>query len=90
MDTAQQQLKLKSSTVRSATSKAFNQMPKRFSILTLCLTTRSILNNMTMDGTITRRLRELREDGICQYKVLNPVDGIYEKIDEEPNLQAQA
>ena len=88
MDTAQQQLKLKSSTVRVATKQAFNQMPRRFSILTLCLTARSILNNMTMDGTITRRLRELREDGLCQYKVVNPGDGIYEKIDG--NLPAEA
>lgn len=79
MDTAQQQLKLKSSTVRAATRNAFNQMPKRFNILTLCLTARGIMNSMTMDGTITRRLRELREDGVCKYKVINPVDGVYEK-----------
>lgn len=79
MDTAQQQLKLKSSTVRNATKRAFEQMPQRFSVLTLCLTTRKILNNMTMDGTITRRLRELRKSGECDYKVINPNDGIYEK-----------
>ncbi len=35
---------------------------------------------MTMDGTITRRLRELRESGECPYKVIDTVDGLYEKV----------
>ncbi len=78
--TQQQQLKIKTSTIRIATKKAFNQMPVTFSALTLCLTTRKILNNMTMDGSILRRLRELRESGECKYKVINYIDGIYEKL----------
>lgn len=80
MDTAQQQLKIKTSTIRVATKKAFEQMPVTFSALTLCLTTRKILSNMTMDGSILRRLRELRESGECRYRVINSTDGIYEKV----------
>lgn len=80
MDTTQQRLKIKTIPIRSATKMAYNQMPLRFSALTLCLTTRKILSNMTMDGSILRRLRELRESGECNYKVTNPIEGIYEKL----------
>ncbi len=80
MDTLQQKLKLKTLPIRTATKMAYNQMPSRFSALTLCLTTRKILSNMTMDGTILRRLRELRKSGECNYKVINTIDGIYEKL----------
>ncbi|HET8885584.1 MAG TPA: hypothetical protein VFM70_04435 [Salinimicrobium sp.] len=83
MDAQQQQLKLKSATVRKATKAAFLKMPHRFSALTLCLTARKELNNMTMDGTILRRLRELRTSGECVYKVVNSVDSIYEKVEVE-------
>lgn len=78
MDT-QQKLRLKTCTIRAAVQKAYDMMPAQFSALTLCLTARKILNNMTMDGSILRRLRELRESGDCPYKVIDPVDGIYEK-----------
>lgn len=81
--THQQQLKLKCETVRTATQRAFEKMPDQFSSLTLCLTARKILNNMTMDGTILRRLRELRKEGICVYKVIDPVDSIYEKVKKD-------
>ena len=36
-----------------------------------------------MDGTILRRLRELRKEGICVYKVIDPVDSIYEKVKKD-------
>lgn len=77
----QLELDVKTCTVRKATLTAFNQMPKRFASLTICLTVRSIQNKRTMDGTILRRLRELREEGLTPYKVLNSDKGIYEKID---------
>jgi len=80
MDTAQQRLKIKTLPIRTATKMAYNQMPAVFSALTLCLTTRKILSNMTMDGSILRRLRELRESGECKYQVINSLDGIYEKL----------
>lgn len=73
-------LKIKTKPIRKATEEAFRQMPNRFSALTLCLTTRKILSNMTMDGSILRRLRELRESGKCVYKVIDSANGIYEKV----------
>lgn len=76
----QLELELKTTTVRKAVQQAFNQMPTKFSGLTLCLTSRSILNRMVLDGNIMRRLRELREDGICPYKVINNAKSIYSKL----------
>ena len=73
-------LKVKTMVVKKAVKKAYQQMPERFSSLTLCLTTRSILQNMTMDGTILRRLRDRRESGECPYKVIDSVNSIYQKI----------
>ena len=77
----QLELPVKSTTIREAAQKAYEKMPKRFASLTLCLTVRSIQNKMTMDGTILRRLRELRDDNLCPYKVVDTTNGIYEKID---------
>lgn len=76
----QLELQLKVTTVRKAVLKAYNQMPDRFGALTLCLTVRSILNRMTMDGTILRRLRELRDDKTLDYIVIDKVNSIYQKI----------
>lgn len=74
-------MQLKVTTVRKAVKKAYEQMPNRFSALTLCLTTRGILNRMTMDGTILRRLRELRDDMELDYIVKDKVNSIYEKLE---------
>jgi len=75
----QTELQLKVMPIRAAVKKAYSQMPNTFSVLTLCLQTRSILNKMTMDGSILRRLRELRETGECNYKVKDSINGIYTK-----------
>jgi len=75
----QLELDVKLCTVRQATLQAYRQMPRRFSSLTLCLTVRSIQNKRTMDGTILRRLRELRNEGVAFYKVINSGQGVYEK-----------
>jgi len=75
----QKELALKIMTIRKAVKLAYEKMPNRFSALTLCLETRRILNKMTMDGSILRRLRELRESGHCPYKVIDTIDSIYEK-----------
>lgn len=77
----QLELQIKTMPIRKAVLKAYNDMPKRFSALSLCLHTRSILNKMTMDGSILRRLRELRESGHAPYKVIDSINGIYEKED---------
>lgn len=76
----QKELIIKVMPIRAAVEKAFNQMPLQFSALTLCLHTRGILQKMTMDGSILRRLRELREDGICPYTVVDKVNAIYKKL----------
>lgn len=76
----QLEMQLKVTTVKKAAKKAYEQMPERFSALTFCLTVRKILNKMTMDGTILRRLRELRESGECPYKAIDPVNAIYMKL----------
>jgi hypothetical protein len=76
----QNDLKVKVMPIRAAVEAAFNQMPTKFSALTLCLHTRGILNKMTMDGSILRRLRELRKDGICTYKVVDSINAIYQKV----------
>lgn len=78
--TTQLELDLKVTTVKKAAKKAYEMMPERFSALTFCLTVRRLLNRMTMDGTILRRLRELREDGQCPYKAIDPVNAIYMKL----------
>lgn len=81
MDT-QLTMQLKVMGCKKAVIAAWDKMPQRFSALTLCLETRRIMSKMTMDGTILRRLRELRESGRCVYKVVDPVNSIYEKIDQ--------
>ena len=75
----QTELQLKVMPIKEAVKKAYSQMPQTFSALTLCLQTRSILNKMTMDGSILRRLRELRETGECPYSVKDTINGIYTK-----------
>ena len=76
----QLEMQLKVTTVKKAVKLAYDQMPERFSALTLCLTVRKIMNTMTMDGTILRRLRELRESGECPYKAIDTVNAIYMKL----------
>ncbi|WP_300440601.1 hypothetical protein [Christiangramia sp.] len=76
----QLELEVKTATVRKAALEAFRQMPVKFNSLTYCLTVRNILNKMTMDGTILRRLREQLEDEVINYRTINSNKGIYEKL----------
>jgi len=72
-------------TVRSATEIAFRSMDKKFHSIRLCQAVRELTGRaFLMDGTILRRLRELREDQPADfnYKVLNPDEGLYIKINE--------
>lgn len=66
--------------VRQAVQETYNEMPETFSAYYLCIETRRKLGKMTMDGTILRRLRELREAGRCPYKVKDQAQSIYQKI----------
>lgn len=75
----QMELHLKITSVKRATKSAYDEMADRFSALHLCMVVRSKLQKYTMDGTILRRLRELRESGDCPYQVIDQVNGIYQK-----------
>jgi hypothetical protein len=67
-------------TVREATLKAYNDMPDEFHILQLCKKVKVIIGRQhLMDGSITRRLRELREDGVIRYDVVETRHSIYQK-----------
>lgn len=74
------ELKRKIIPIKVAVKMAYNQMPNVFSALNLCQTVRRILSKPTMDGSILRRLRELREAGKTPYKVKDSVNAIYQKL----------
>lgn len=68
--------------IRKATMIAFERMDKKFHSLRLCMAVREIEGNpFIMDGTILRRLREIRQDNREQfnYKVIDSEDGLYQK-----------
>lgn len=65
-------------TVKQATKTAFNEMPDTFHILQLCRKVKAITGRPElMDGTITRKLRELREDEQIRYQVTEKAHSIY-------------
>ena len=66
-------------TIRKATAKTFEEMPRIFGALEFCKRVRKSLNKETMDGTILRRLRELRADDISPYKVFDNRNAMYVK-----------
>lgn len=66
-------------TVKEATAKAFLNMNQEFHAPKLCETVRLLVGRpMLMDGTILRRLRELRND--------EPVNFMYTVKDAEASL----
>jgi len=67
-------------TVYEATRLAFNQQREIFSVLDLVRSVRRITKrDYLMDGTILRRLRELREDGRIAYTIFDNATGKYKK-----------
>ena len=73
-------------TVREATEIAFRNMDKKFHSIRLCQAVRELTGRaFLMDGTILRRLRELREESPADYnyKVINSDKGIYIKVKED-------
>lgn len=67
-------------TVRKAVDVVYKRMPSQFHLLNLIKSVREIIARPQLtDGTITRRLRELRDDDICPYKVVDSHRSIYEK-----------
>ena len=68
-------------TVKDATHLAFNQQKQFFPILDLVRAVRAITGReYLMDGTILRRLRELREDGFVNYEVFDTQKAKYKKL----------
>lgn len=67
-------------TVRQATYEAYKAMAPEFSILNLIRRVRELTERPALtDGSITRRLRELREDSIIDYVVTDSQRAIYQK-----------
>jgi len=67
-------------TVYEATRLAFNQQRDIFSVLDLVRSVRRITGReYLMDGTILRRLRELREDGRVKYTIFDYTTAKYKK-----------
>lgn len=67
-------------TIRKATKATFDEMPRIFGALQLCRIVRRKLQRQTIDGTILRRLRELRADGEANYKVFDSNESKYIKL----------
>lgn len=68
--------------VKQATEIAFKEMPLTFHCYHLIALARGLMcRPACMDGTITRRLRELREENpqLFGYEVINPDLSIYKK-----------
>lgn len=80
-------------TVKDATRMAFRSMDTKFLSIRLCQLVRQLTGRAyLMDGTILRRLRELREEEPenCNYHVIDSERSIYEKqITEKQNGQIQ-
>lgn len=67
--------------VKAATKKVFESMPNKFHSITLCdIIKHEVGRLMLMDGTILRRLRELRASGVLNYRVIDAEIGLCEKI----------
>lgn len=68
-------------TVYDATRLAFNQQKQFFPVMDLIRAVRAITGREhLMDGTILRRLRELREDGFINYEVFDTQKAKYKKL----------
>lgn len=69
-------------TVKQATAQAFEVMPDEFQVINLVAHARAIMGRAAcMDGTILRRLRDLREEKPERYNytVTDPDTGKYKK-----------
>ena len=67
--------------VLEATRMAYNDMPEIFHAIIFVMTVRILLcRPACMDGTIMRRLRQLREAGKINYRIKSNELAIYEKI----------
>lgn len=79
-------------TVKQATALAFDSQPERFHAINLVQMARALMARpMCFDGTILRRLRELRDENPTRYgyRVTDPDAGKYEKKEFKPVNQTQ-
>lgn len=68
--------------VRQAVKLAYDEEPTVFHSVTFIMRVRFLLGRPAcMDGSILRRLRSLRADGVINYRVKNNELSIYEKIE---------
>ncbi len=61
----------------------YEEMPRIFGAPDFCKEVRSRMKEKKrspMDGTVLRRLRELRAEGILNYRVFDTHKSLYEKI----------
>ena len=75
-------MKTKTPSIKKTILKAWEKLPDRFGAFTLALCVRNRMkeyNKYPFDGSILRRLRELREDGLLDYRVIDNAKSIYEK-----------
>ena len=67
-------------TVKQAVAIAFAEMNGEFHILELCQKVKRITGRPhLMDGTITRKLRELKQDGQIKYELSDRRKSFYKK-----------
>ncbi len=69
--------------IKETAKEAYNGMPRIFRAPDFCKEVRSRMKEAKrspMDGTILRRLRELRAAGATPYRVFDSHKSLYEKI----------
>lgn len=74
----------KTTSIPKLIEKIWDDLPEQFGSYTLCLLVQKEMRkeqNYAMQGTILRRLRELREAGKCMYKVIKPSESLYKKVE---------
>ncbi len=68
-------------TIIATVKEIYDKLDSEFNIFLLILKAREYQgHNFTLDSTILRRLNELRNNKIINYKVLNKRKGIYKKL----------
>lgn len=73
------QLQIKIDSIKKAVKSSYDELPETFSVLKLNSSVRKLMRKRTTDCSITRRLRELRSEGKIDYKVIDSINGIYQK-----------
>ena len=75
-------VKAKKLTVKTMVLESFEELPDEFSLLYLIVKVRQKVGRAYLtDGTITRRLRELRSEGKINFKVIDNHKSIYKKLE---------